>query len=126
MNILHYLIFPYNNFFLICYPNMTEAEKLVYANRARMENVDGFQGCANLGKGCDFEGYYLCSYSEEGLCKKCELKTYPDRFTGCGFCGKANQYTSFCWSCQRHFKKWLFDLFYNKNKYSKSTNSCHV
>lgn len=47
----------------------------------------------------------------------------PDRYTGCGFCGKMIQHSSFCWSCERHFEKWLFDLFYNKNKRSKSTTN---
>ncbi len=88
--------------------------------------VNNDQGCVNLGKGCDFDGYYyLCKYSPEGLCLNCELKTYSERFSGCGFCGKVVVKNSlYCSSCKDNFCDWLFDLFYNKNHNSKSTIKC--
>lgn len=99
-------------------------EKMTIADRSRNDRTNGFQGCANRGRGCDARGFDLCIYSEDGLCSNCELKTFPDRYSGCGFCGKAIKYTLFCWNCHSHFSQWLFNLFYNKNNKSKSTTSC--
>lgn len=46
----------------------------------------GFEGCSN--EKCDFRGFYLCTYSKEGLCTDCESERFPDRFYGCIFCRK--------------------------------------
>lgn len=102
----------------------SEIQKMIYASHCKNSRSSGFQGCANLKKGCNFRGFYLCTYSEEGLCSDCELKTFPNRYKGCASCGKAVRYSIFCHGCENGFKEWLFDLFYNKNKNSKSTSSC--
>lgn len=102
----------------------SEIQKMNCADSCRRVGTGGFQGCANLGKGCDFRGFYLYRYSNEGLCDECELKTFPDRYKGCASCGKAVKYTVFCRACQCGLADWLFNLFYNKNKNSLSTTSC--
>lgn len=38
----------------------------------------GFEGCSR----CDFGGFYLCTYSKEGLCTKCEIKEFPGTSIG--------------------------------------------
>lgn len=89
--------------------------------KPQTKKMDGSQGCKNVGISCDFKGYYLCKYSPEGFCLDCEMKMFPDRFSGCGFCGKAIRGSSYCAGCKGNFCDWLFDLFYNKNENSKST-----
>lgn len=102
----------------------SELQKMICASRCRDSRTGGFQGCANLGKGCDFAGFYLCRYSDEGLCSRCELKTFPGRYKGCASCGKAVRHSVFCYGCEKGFREWLFNLFYNKNKNSRSNSSC--
>ncbi|VBB18881.1 hypothetical protein YASMINEVIRUS_1413 [Yasminevirus sp. GU-2018] len=115
---------------VISYKKMSydsEFEKMVSADRSRRAGKNGFQGCVNYnkpGKNCDFAGFYLASYSEEGLCSKCEIAEHPERYHGCASCGYATQYGLFCWSCRGGVNEWIFKLFYNKNSSSKSTSSC--
>ena len=116
---------------------------MVITSQSKTEKINGSQGCVNFGQGCDYVGFYLAKYSQEGLCFLCELKSFPDRFYGCVCCGrpvrakmvqgvfqgnnstkKIIKHTLFCHSCKNQFSEWLFDLFYNKNEQSKSTNSC--
>ncbi len=78
-----------------------------YARIAHGNRDMGFQGCSNLGKGCDFNGFYLCSYSEEGLCKNCEIDEYPERFHGCIFCRRVHHGGYCCYSCSDGFYKWV-------------------
>lgn len=86
----------------------SEWDKMLFAQKAGRERKHGFEGCKNYGKECDFTGFYLCRYSNEGLCSKCELKEFPERFHGCIFCRRPQKYTSdVCLSCDRGFKKWL-------------------
>lgn len=102
----------------------SEWRKMQIARSCSMNRTGGFEGCANLEKGCDFHGVYLYTYSQEGLCDNCEFKEFPERYHGCCFCRKSVKYGPFCWGCRLSFQKWAFDLFYNKNEKSKSTNSC--
>lgn len=78
--------------------------------------------CMNIGNGCENTNntYKL---SPEGYCLICELKIFPDRYTGCGFCGSVvgSKHSLYCAGCKDQFCNWLIDLFYNKNKKSKST-----
>jgi len=104
-----------------CYDN--ELEKITMSRQSRLNRSDGFQGCANLGKGCDFTGFYLCRYSLEGLCDDCEIKQHPERYHGCASCGHAIQYKYLCTGCADGFGRWLFDVFYNKNDKSKTTTT---
>jgi hypothetical protein len=83
----------------------SEFQKMMVADRSRRSRTNGFQGCKNLGKGCDFDGFYLATYSPEGLCSKCELKEFPFRYQGCAFCGEAIRYSIFCWGCERGVAK---------------------
>lgn len=48
-----------------------EFPKMCAARVAASNREHGFQGCVNLGKGCDFDGFYLATYSPEGECGKC-------------------------------------------------------
>lgn len=43
----------------------------------------------------------------------------------CNFCHTPS-YLTICWGCQRGFGDWLFNLFYNKNKRSRSTRSIYA
>jgi hypothetical protein len=103
--------------------NDSEIEKMMVAERSKVSRANGFQGCVNFGNGCNFGGFYLATYSPEGYCSECELKYSPDKFHGCCFCGKAIEYGGACWGCEEGLSEWLFNLFYNKNENSRSTNS---
>ena len=94
---------------------------LMCAMDSRQQGTHGFQGCKNYGHGCDYGGFYLASYSGEGLCGDCELKQFPHRFRGCPFCGRAIRYSTFCWECSHSFSEWLFNVFYSKNPNSESS-----
>lgn len=96
--------------------NDSEWDKIEFSLKSRQNRTNGFQGCVNYGKGCDFAGFYLCTYSREGLCTDCEIKEFPDRFYGCCFCRKAINYGRICYHCEREFEKWLEDLFLNQNE----------
>jgi hypothetical protein len=102
----------------------SEWNKMRMACLCKINRNCGFEGCANLGKGCDFHGVYLYTYSPEGLCDNCEFKEFPERYHGCCFCRKALKFGLICYNCRKCFQKWAFDLFYNKNERSRSTNSC--
>jgi hypothetical protein len=93
--------------------NDSEWDKIEFAQKSRHNRTYGFQGCANLNKGCDFNGFYLCTYSPEGLCEDCELKQFPERFYGCCFCRRAIRYGRMCYNCDREFSKWLDLVFLN-------------
>lgn len=103
--------------------DMGEIYKIVWAEKAKVEKTDGFQGCSNLGNGCNFTGFYLARYSPEGLCTNCELEKFPERFKGCCFCGKVIHHGAACWGCKEGVSEWILNLFYNKNKDSKTTTS---
>src|ERR1700722_12006380 len=81
----------------------------------------GLQCCKNYPESCDFFGFFGYRYSGEGLCKECELKDFPLRFSGCKFCGKAIKKRFACLSCTDGFSDWLFDLFYRPDVHSPST-----
>jgi hypothetical protein len=66
----------------------------------------GFQGCVNKEK-CGFEGFYLCRYSEEGLCKNCEIEQFPERYHGCMFCRRPQMYIDVCLECKSGFENWV-------------------
>lgn len=84
----------------------SEHKRMTSFVKARDRGTDGFQGCVNLGKGCTFKGYYLASYSSEGLCHCCEVDAYPERFQGCMFCRRPQDYGC-CLTCGSAFSKWL-------------------
>jgi hypothetical protein len=81
----------------------SEYRKMVCARRSAKDRTDGFQGC----KLCDFDGFYLCRYSPEGLCKKCEVKHFPERFHACLFCRRPQQYGGSCLTCSSSFGEWV-------------------
>lgn len=91
-------------------------------NKSLESKTNGFEGCKN----CDFAGFYGAIYSPEQFCGDCELKYYPERFNGCRFCGRAGKNRSVCWTCELGVNDWVFNLFYNKNKASKTTLSLFV
>jgi len=39
-----------------------------FAVNARLNKTNGFEGCKNFGHGCNEAGFYLETYSDEGLC----------------------------------------------------------
>ncbi len=105
------------------YLNKPEFIRERSAIRCKTEGIGGFQGCRNYGNGCDFRGFYLARYSDEGFCDDCELKEFPARYYGCLFCRKAIKLGIVCKPCKRVFEQWAFNLFYNKNADSESTPS---
>ena len=66
--------------------NDSEYDKMVFARKLANAKRNGFQGCVNLGRGCDFTGFYLCIYSPEDICSDCECKRFPSRYTWCVLC----------------------------------------
>jgi hypothetical protein len=62
-----------------------ELSKLEIAALSRAQKVNGSQVCKQQ-KECGDSGYYLATYSKEGLCSNCEFKQYPERFVACVFC----------------------------------------
>ena len=105
--------------------NDSEEEKMQFVLMSKIARTNGFEGCINYGKECHENGFYLCTYSREGLCDDCELKYFPNRFHGCLGCRRAHRYSWFCHSCSTGLEKWLFNLFYNKNENSKSTSAIY-
>lgn len=90
----------------------SELEPLRSIDYCRTNRVNGFEGCRDYGKhGCTFDGYYLATYSPEGLCLKCELRQFPDHFHGCLFCGRGMKYGEYCSRCTWAFDKWASRLF---------------
>jgi hypothetical protein len=83
----------------------SELYKIKVACKSRKKLTNGFQGCTNNGRGCDFDGFYLCTYSPEGLCKDCESKQFPERYHGCCFCRKAIKYSLTCGNCEEGFRE---------------------
>ena len=122
-----------------------ELAKEQAALRSGRLRINGYQGCVNYGKQfidtpvkhpkgvtlqtptgtldlgivCNFDGYYLARYSPEGLCTKCELRQFPDRFHGCSFCRSPLSKDSgpSCLWCSTGFEKWGCNLFKSKGKY---------
>lgn len=89
----------------------SELSKIEFALSSRQKRTNGFEGCANYGNGCDFAGFYTCTYSKEGLCDACELKQFPERYHGCCFCRKSISHGRMCHGCYKGFEKWLTNLF---------------
>lgn len=90
----------------------SEYYKVEFAKTCKKKSTHGFQGCANFGKGCNEGGYYLASYSPEGLCHECELKQFPERFHGCFFCRYAIYLSSgMCMACSKGFTSWAENIF---------------
>lgn len=98
----------------------SEINKLFFAEKCRKKGTHGFQGCVNFGKGCKESGYYLVTYSKEGLCHDCELKQFPERWYGCIFCRKAINFNNACHSCEQGFKSWASEFFKIMKKHPKS------
>ena len=112
-----------------CHPDIIQ-NKLERA-QAKRNNTNGFQGCSNYGKNCDYEGLYGTSYCSasaacratmfpERLCDKCELKQFPKRYHSCYLCRKTIRYSLIYKFCNTGFDEWSFNLFYNKNSKSNS------
>lgn len=74
----------------------SELKKELAAQRSWELNTDGFQGCVE----CK-HGFYLATYSKEGLCTSCEFIHFPQRFYPCPCCRRANStsHTFLCTSC---------------------------
>jgi len=83
-----------------------EIRKMNYSIDSQRAKKNGFEGCANYPKSCNFSGYYLAEYSKEGLCKECEIKKFPERFQGCVFCLNPQKYTGACFYCEVGFREW--------------------
>jgi hypothetical protein len=101
-------------------------KKTEIASRCKQKRTGGFQGCTNLGNGCDFKGFYLCKYSPEGLCTSCELEQFHDRYHGCCSCRKAIKLGSFCEGCEHGIRRWLRFLFIENIKVHSSTISIGI
>jgi hypothetical protein len=85
--------------------NESEFEKMKASINGKKNRTNGFEGC----KKCDFDGFYLCTYSREGLCDDCEYKEFPERFRGCLFCRRVlPMQLSICFECQSGFQSWLW------------------
>ena len=85
----------------------SEKEKFTIASESNIAGKNGFQGCKNQ-KECGFEGFYLCTYSREGLCDECEFKKFPQRYQGCMFCRRPQKmYSNVCSICKSGFEKWV-------------------
>lgn len=46
-------------------------------------------------------------FSPENLCIDCEIRTYPDRFHGCGFCKRPIREKFSCMICSSGFVEWV-------------------
>lgn len=87
------------------------------------EESNRFSSCVNYDKGCKYGKILMHSNPPGELCDDCELKQFPKTYHGCCFCRKTIRFGQMCNTCRPGFEKWLFNLFYNKNKNSKSTSS---
>ncbi len=85
----------------------SDYDKMLWARKSAKGECNGFQGCANLGKGCDFYGFYLCTYSSEGLCDDCEINAFPERYHGCLFCRRPQNFGMCCLDSGDAFTKWI-------------------
>lgn len=90
----------------------SECAKEEFVEKCKKRSSHGFQGCVNAGKGCNEHGYYLATYSPEGLCHECDLKQFPERYHGCFFC----RYTIYldsgmCTACEKGFRSWAKQVF---------------
>ena len=97
--------------------NDSAEQKMILSYKSKLKNENGFEGCINfrLKKGCNFGGFYLCTYSPEGECERCEQKSHPERFDGCLFCRSPsyNYTNSFvhCLECGDGFQKFMVKTF---------------
>lgn len=89
----------------------SEYVKLCMAAECKTKKTHGFQGCKNYPRDCDFGGFYLATYSDEGLCDDCEFKSYPERWNGCLHCGLAIKFDSICYRCESGLHAWLNIVF---------------
>lgn len=94
---------------------MSSKEVLVL-HKKRMK-TDGFQGCINYGNDCNFDGFYLATYSTEGMCKRCEIKSFPERFKACILCkmvatkAENSKQIPYCYACKSRLEDWLIKVF---------------
>lgn len=72
---------------------------------SRKQGKSGYEGCVNK-ETCKEYGFYLQKYSEEGLCSKCELVKFPERFSGCPFCREPHTLSYTCMYCSKGFIEW--------------------
>ncbi len=92
--------------------NDSEFGRMSFALQKKREGTAGFQGCKNIAQ-CGFDGFYLCTYSPEGLCSDCEFEQFPERFVACLFCRRpsskiSESYSSFsCLTCSSMIQKML-------------------
>ena len=97
--------------------NDSEEQKMILSYKSKLKNENGFEGCINFihNKGCDFDGFYCCTYSEEGECKQCEQKSHPERFDGCLFCRSPGYYDKntfyVCGCCGSEFTEFMSKTF---------------
>lgn len=81
--------------------------KMVDVFESKKEEKNGFEGCVT----CNFDGFYLCTYSPEGECDECEFKSHPERFIGCLFCRAPSKFYGTCLDCYFGFQKYVKNLF---------------
>lgn len=73
----------------------SEDYKMLCAERCKKTRTGGFEGCSR----CDYAGFYLCTYSRESYCDKCELECFPERFYPCPYCRKPWSMQMTCIGC---------------------------
>ena len=105
---------------LIC-SNNGELMAMDCAASGKLNRKDGFQGC----RVCPNNGFYLCEYSKEGLCRYCEFHYFPERFRACLFCRKPvpNAHTTLCFICEEGIHDWLKSMIL-KDIYSSDIVEC--
>ena len=99
-----------------------EIQKEPQVNNSRRKKTRGFQGCKNK-EACGFTGFYLCTYSREGLCDECECEQFPERFHGCMFCRNKQKHNSVCSTCKSGFEGYIKENvnFSHKRVYGQPT-----
>ncbi|VBB17626.1 hypothetical protein YASMINEVIRUS_89 [Yasminevirus sp. GU-2018] len=58
-------------------------------------------------------------FSPESLCIDCEIRLYPDRFHGCGFCKRPIREKFSCTICSHGFAEWVRESMYPMDQISE-------
>jgi len=72
-----------------------KTEQIEFVKKCELNRTRGFEGC----KECPFKGFYLCTYSTEGLCNDCEITKFPERYYPCPFCRRPWPHQMMCFHC---------------------------
>ena len=109
--------------------NEMDCEPWESAIRSRIKGTNGFQGCVNKER-CRQYGFYLNTYSKEGLCEECECDQFPERFVACPFCRQPmskvfHDQLSTCYgSCYSRIADYIANEFQMSSNYFIGSSRC--